>query len=101
MKVESTNRTPKFNLLASDGVRDQTEADEINFVMIDGLWRTIIPGSFKFYVTTGAKPVPFVQFDMVNSPGTGGLDPECYYRCEVFPTAIMGVAYAIPAPGHG
>lgn len=97
MKVETTEQSPKFNLLASDGVRDQTDADEIKFVMIDGLWRQIIPGSFKFYKTSGPKPVPFVQFDMVNNPGTGGIDPENYFRCEVFPTAIMGVAYTVPA----
>lgn len=95
MKVENTEIGPKLNLLSPEGARPQTDAAVVDHVMIAGMWRKIIPGSFHFYVTEGAKPVPFIQFDMVQSPSTGGIDPENKYRCEVFPTAIEGLAYPI------
>ena len=97
MKVENSKLSPRLNLLNPEGARPQTDAAAVDHVMIGGMWRRILPGSFHFYVTEGAKPVPFVQFDMVQCPGTGGVDPETYYRCEVFPTAIEGLAYPIPA----
>jgi len=95
MKVENTKVGPKLNLLSPEGSRPQTDAADVDHVLIDGTWRKIIPGSFHFYVTEGAKPVPFIQFDVVASPGTGGIDPENNYRCEVFPTAIMGLSYPV------
>jgi hypothetical protein len=95
MKVETSKIGPRLNLKEPDGERPQADAAQVDHVLIDGTWRKIIPGSFHFYVTEGAKPVPFIQYDMVSSPGTGGVDPEHNYRCEVFPTAIMGLAYPV------
>jgi len=95
MKVETSKIGPKLNLLNPESSRPQTDANNVDHVLIDGVWRKIIPGSFHFYVTEGAKPVPFIQFDVVASPGTGGIDPENNYRCEVFPTAIMGLSYPV------
>ena len=95
MKIETSESGPKLNLLKPDGVRDQASATEVTHVMVEGFWRQIIPGSFHFYKTAGDKPVPFVQFDVVANPATGGVDPDNNYRVEVFPTAISGLAYPV------
>lgn len=96
MKIETSESGPKLNLLKPDGVRNQANATEVTHIMVEGYWRQIVPGSFHFYKTAGDKPVPFVQFDVVGNPATGGIDPDTHYRVEVFPTAISGLAYPVP-----
>jgi hypothetical protein len=93
MKVENTDRAPKFNLLNPDGERPQADAADVSAVLLDGEgWTSIVPGSFHFYVTnTNSKPVPFVQFDVIGNPASPGDFNK--YRVEVFPTAIAGLAY--------
>ena len=94
MNIETSESGPKLNLLKPEGVRDQASAANVTHVLLDGLgWRRIMVGSFHFYKTAGDKPVPFVQFDVVADPATGGVDPGQHYRVEVFPTAIAGLAY--------
>lgn len=96
MKIETSESGPKLNLLQPDGVRNQASADDVTHVLLDGLgWRRIIPRSFHFYKTAGDKPVPFVQFDVVADPSSGGVDTDTHYRVEVFPTAIAGLAYPV------
>ena len=91
MKIETSESGPKLNLLKPDGIRNQANASEIDYVLLDTHgWVKIIPGSFHFFKTAGDKPVPFVQFDMLGSP-TG--HSSGVYRVEVFPTAIAGLAY--------
>ena len=88
MKIEESNGGPVFNLLKPDGVRDQASAADITMVLVsDAGWQPIIPGSFHFYKTKGDKPVPFVQFDVI--------DEGRKMRIEVFPTSISGVAYGV------
>lgn len=94
MKIETSESGPKLNLLNPDGVRSQAHADDVTRVLLDGEgWVAIVPGSFHFYKTAGDKPVPFVQFDVLYDPA--GTE-KMYYRVEVFPTAIAGLAYERP-----
>lgn len=96
MKIETSEIGPKFNLLKPDGTRNQVHAEDVTHVLLsDTGWKRIIPGSFHFYKTAGDKPVPFVQFDTVADPCTGGIDTNTHYRIEVFPTAIAGLAYPV------
>lgn len=94
MKVEHTNKMPKFNLLQPDGVRPQTHSQNVSHVLLnDGHWYAIVPGSFKFYRTdaTEGPGVPFVQFDIDND-----LDNDEMLvgkRVEVFPASVCGLAY--------
>lgn len=97
MNIEESVSGPKLNLLKPDGVRDQARADNVSVVLLDGEgWVNIIPSSFHFYKTSGDKPVPFVQFDVIGNPAgiLGGHDDRTY-RVEVFPTAIAGLAYEL------
>lgn len=97
MKIEESAKGPKLNLLEPDGVRSQAHADDVTSVLLERGWVSIVPGSFHFYRTAGPKPVPFVQFDVVGDPAlVDGLDDQPY-RIEVFPTAIAGLAYPVPA----
>lgn len=94
MKIEVSDSGPKFNLLKPEGTRDQGSGTDVSHVLLDGLgWRKIIAGSFHFYKTAGEKPVPFVQFDVMNDPATGLATGR--YRVEVFPTAIAGLCYPV------
>ena len=89
MKIEISESGPKLNLLKPDGVRNQASADNVDSVLLDGTgWVPIIPGTFHFYKTAGDKPVPFVQFDVI--------DNGKKIRVEVFPTAIAGLSYPCP-----
>jgi hypothetical protein len=89
MKIETSESGPKLNLLKPDGVRDQASAANVDAVLLaDNGWVPIIPGTFHFYKTAGDKPVPFVQFDVV--------DNGKKIRVEVFPTAIAGLSYPCP-----
>ena len=95
MKIEESADGPKLNLLKPEGVRNQQAAANVTHVLLDGLgWTKIIEGSFHFYKTAGDKPVPFVQFDVTESPT--GIDGT-RHRVEVFPTAIAGLSYPVPA----
>jgi hypothetical protein len=96
MKIEESESGPKLNLLKPEGVRNQQSAQNVTHVLLDGLgWTQIVEGSFHFYKTAGDKPVPFVQFDVPESP-TGIADTDQHYRVEVFPTAIAGLSYPVP-----
>lgn len=87
MKIETSESGPKLNLLKPDGVREQTGSADVTMVLLDSAgWQPIIPGTFHFYKTAGDKPVPFVQFDVLDESGKK-------MRIEVFPTAIAGLAY--------
>lgn len=89
MKIEISESGPKLNLLKPDGVRDQASAATVDAVLLDGMgWVPIIAGTFHFYKTAGDKPVPFVQFDVI--------DNGKKTRVEVFPTAIAGLSYPCP-----
>lgn len=99
MNIEISESGPKLNLLNPDGVRNQQAGENVTHVLLDSIgWKRIVTGSFHFYKTAGDKPVPFVQFDIVNDPATGGVDPHNHYRIEVFPTAIAGLAYPTERP---
>lgn len=94
MNIETSESGPKLNLLKPDGIRNQAGASDVDCVLLDTHgWVKVIPGSFHFYKTSGDKPVPFVQFDMIGDPANGG---GSVYRVEVFPTAIAGLAYPRP-----
>lgn len=95
MKVENTEKNPKFNLLSPDGTRAQVHSETISDVLLnDGHWYEIVPGSFKFYRTkppaAGAPAVPFVQFDVAL---TEHYHPVGGKRVEVFPASVAGLAY--------
>ena len=97
MKVETTSKTPKFNLMQPDGIRSQADVEDIAFVLLnDGKWYKIIQGSFKFYRTeqsTKNPGVPFVQFDTtLEINESGGV-----VRMEVFPATVAGIAYSKPS----
>mgnify|MGYP003606749741 CR=1 FL=1 len=89
MKIEESQEGPKLNLLKPEGVRNQSSAENVTMVLLaDTGWQPIVPGSFHFYKTAGDKPVPFVQFDVI--------DGNDKMRIEVFPTAIAGLSYPCP-----
>lgn len=93
MKVEHTDKQPKFNLMQPDGVRGQVHSEVISDVLLnDGHWYEIKPGSFKFYKTNQSSGVgvPFVQFDIAY---TEQYRPVAGKRVEVFPASICGLAY--------
>ena len=95
MKIEESADGPKLNLLKPEGVRNQQSAANVTQWLLDGLgWTRILEGSFHFYKTAGDKPVPFVQFDVAESP-TGIADTNQHYRVEGFPTAIAGLSYPV------
>ena|ERR1700751_4974550 len=92
MKAETSNDGPKFNLLQGDGVRPQAHSDVITQILLtDGQWYSIVPGSFKFYRTSGDHAVPFVQFDLNAQNEQGEM-----VRIEVFPATVAGWAYPTP-----
>ena len=91
MNIEISESGPKLNLLKPDGIRNQANAANVEYVLLDTHgWVKIIPGTFHFFKTAGDKPVPFVQFDMACTPDG---KPGGVHRVEVFPTAIAGLAY--------
>lgn len=95
MKVENTDKAPKFNLLKPDGVRDQGHASDVTHVLLNnGETYPVEPGTFKFYKVGSAQGVPYVTF-VVSGIYESAIDrhPLAGKRIEVFPASITGIAY--------
>lgn len=89
MRGEKTSKPPVVDLRKEDGIRPQSESDQVIAVLLSdgsGNWLDIVPGSFHFYITgdpeKGERPVPYIQFKMRD-----GSHVEC------FPTSCAAFKY--------
>jgi hypothetical protein len=68
MQQEKTSIPPAANILRPEAKQDQANYHSITKVfMQNGTEYDIIPGSFKFFLTTGDRPQPYVQFKTILS----------------------------------
>lgn len=106
MKADRTTKQPAFNLLKNDGQAPQADNQVITKVfMNNGTEFDVVPGSFKFYITAGDRPQPFVQFQTwlshTISVESSNNDKDLMVRnvnwklhtVEVFPASVAGVAF--------
>lgn len=83
---------------AYDGTSSMTHNKEVNAVLLQDGWHSVIPGSFKLFKTE-AK-VPFVRFDLETAPVARYEHDRVIakHTVEIFPQGLHGVAY--PSEPH-
>ena len=74
---------------AYDGEAKQVHNKQVDAVLLQDGWHSVVPGSFALFKTP-AK-VPFVRFDLAYKP-TSPEYPDSH-TVEIFPQGLHGVAY--------
>lgn len=105
MKAERVPEQPAFNLLKNDGINPQAENKQITKLFLtNGSEFDILPGSFRFYITAGDRPQPFVQVKALlphvvsETVAANGRDSHrnvrfALHTLEFFPAHVSGVGY--------
>ena len=101
MKIEGESDSTIQN--AYEGESKQVHNNQVDAVLLQDGWHSVIPGSFKLHKTP-AK-VPFVRFDLFCNP-VGDNGKSVWHTVEIFPQGLHGVAYpakersALPVNGE-
>lgn len=98
MKVEGESESTMQS--SYEGLSPQTHNKNVNAVLLQDGWHSIIPGTFKLHKTPVGE-VPFVRFQLHSAPVDIG---DTYYNphtVEIFPMGLHGIAYPSALPVNG